>query len=157
MKAATVKEIKYELSTRSHSELLDLCMRLSRFKKENKELLTYLLYEVSDEKAYIESVKSEISHAFEEINISSYFYIRKSIRKILRMIKKYIRYSKKKETEVELLIYFCSELKKLGPFGRKNVTLVNLYKRQIALIEKTVSSMHEDLQYDYNLELNTLK
>ncbi|MCP4551363.1 MAG: hypothetical protein GY834_04840 [Bacteroidetes bacterium] len=157
MKAASVREIKYELNTRSHSELLELCMRLSKFKKENKELLTYLLYEVSDEKAYIENIKSEINHEFEEINTASYFYIRKSVRKILRMIKKYIRYSKKKETEIELLIYFCSELKKLGPFKGKNVSLDNLFKRQIASIEKTVSSMHEDLQYDYNLELNTLK
>ena len=57
MKAVTVKELKTELIDRSHSELMELCLRLSRFKKENKELLTYLLFESSNEHGYINSVK----------------------------------------------------------------------------------------------------
>ena len=59
MKAVTVKELKTELVDRSHSELMELCLRLSRFKKENKELLTYLLFESSNEAGYINSVKIE--------------------------------------------------------------------------------------------------
>ena len=157
MKAATIRELKQELSNRSQAELLQLCLRLSRFKKENKELLTYLLYESSDEAAYIENIKREIEQDFELINKKSYYYIKKSVRKILRNIKKHIRYSKKKETEVELLIYFCSVLKKMSPSIEKNVALHNIYKRQIEAIKKTVSSLHEDLQYDYKLELNEIE
>ena len=157
MKAATIRELKHELSNRSQAELLELCLRLSKFKKENKELLTYLLYEASDEAAYIANVKKEIEHEFEQINKKSYYYIKKSVRKILRNIKKYIRYSKKKETEVELLIYFCSELKKMRPSVENNVALHNIYKRQIEAIKKTVSSLHEDLQYDYEVELNEIE
>jgi len=55
-------------------------------------------------------LKTEIDDQFELINTSSYFYIKKSVRKILRMVKKYIRYSKQKETEVELLLHFCRTL-----------------------------------------------
>ena len=157
MKAATIRELKQELSNRSQAELLQLCLRLSRFKKENKELLTYLLYESSDEAAYIENIKREIEQDFELINKKSYYYIKKSVRKILRNIKKHIRYSKKKETEVELLIYFCSVLKKMSPSIEKNVALHNIYKRQIETIKKTMSSLHEDLQYDYKLELNEIE
>lgn len=157
MKAATIRELKHELSNRSQAELLELCLRLSKFKKENKELLTYLLYEASDEAAYITNVKNEIEHEFEQINKKSYYYIKKSVRKILRNIKKYIRYSKKKETEVELLIYFCSELKKMRPSIEKNIALHNIFKRQIKAIKKTVSSLHEDLQYDYEVELNEIE
>ncbi len=157
MKAATVRELKQELSNRSQTELLKLCLRLSKFKKENKELLTYLLYEASDEAAYIANVKNEIEHEFEQINKKSYYYIKKSVRKILRNIKKYIRYSKKKETEVELLIYFCSELKKMSPSVENNVALHNIYKRQIEAIKKALSSLHEDLQYDYEVELNEIE
>lgn len=156
MKAATIKELKQELSIRSQGELLELCLRLSKFKKENKELLTYLLYEASNEAAYIENVKSEIAFEFEQINRKSYYFIKKSVRKILRNIKKYIRYSKKKETEVELLIYFCSELKNMSPSIDNNATLQNLYNRQIEVIRKAISTLHEDLQYDYNLELYQL-
>ena len=43
MKAVTVKKIKDELSHRSANDLMELCLHLSKFKKENKELLTYLL------------------------------------------------------------------------------------------------------------------
>ena len=156
MKTATVKELKQELSNRSPGELLKLCLRLSKFKKENKELLTYLLYEVDDESAYIEGIKREIKQDFEEINKKTFYYIKKSVRKILRNIKKYIRYSKKKETEVELLIYFCYELKNMKPSINKNVTLQNIYIRQIEMIKKAVSTLHEDLQYDYEMELNKI-
>jgi len=157
MKPATVSELKQELNSRSQPELVEVCLHLSKFKKENKELLTYLLYEASDETAYIENVQSEIEQEFELINRKSYYYIKKSVRKILRSIKKHIRFSKKKETEVELLIYFCSKLNRMSPPIEKNVALHNIYKRQIEVIRKAISSLHEDLQYDYLAELDALK
>ena len=157
MKAATVTEIKKELKFRSSEELTQLCLRLSRFKKENKELLTYLLFESDNEEAFIKGIKDEVDELFSEINTNSYFYIKKSVRKILRGIKKYSRYSPKKETEVELLLYFCKSLKEFTPSIRRNVTLTNLYQRQIDFITKKVSALHEDLQYDYTLELKELQ
>lgn len=157
MKTATIKEIKYELSNRSPDDLFKLCLRLANFKKENKELLTYLLYEASDETAYIESIKGEMDQEFSKINTKSFFYIKKSVRKILRNIKKYIRYSKKKESEVELLLYFCSELKKMNPSISKNTALQNLYNRQIDILKKTIGQLHEDLQYDFGKEIEAIE
>lgn len=57
MKAASLKEIKQELKILTHSELVELCLHLSKFKKENKELLSYLLFEASNEATYIEGIK----------------------------------------------------------------------------------------------------
>ena len=156
MKAATVRELKIELSNRSSTELLELCLRLSKFKIENKELLTYLLYEASDEATYIHNIKGEISEQFEQINRSSYYFIKKSTRKILRNTKKFIRYSKKKDTEVELLLYFCSELKNMRPSIENNIPLLNLFNRQILAIRKILPTLHDDLKHDYETELNTL-
>ena len=156
MKAIPLKDIKQELSHLSSNELQEICLRLSRFKKENKELLSYLLFESSNEEAYIESVKNHIDEGFETINIDSYFYIRKSIRKILNQTKKYIRYSQKKETEIELLLYFCKKMKTFKPSIKNSLQLENIYKRQIILIKKIISSLHEDLQYDYNLAIEDL-
>ncbi len=157
MKTASVKELKTELNDCSNCELIELVLRLSKFKKENKELLTYLLYMASDEDAYISSVKNEVAQLFQEINTSSYFFIKKSARKILRIVKTYIRYSKKKETEVELLLFFCNQLKDFKPTINNNTTLKNLFERQLLLIEKSVSTLHEDLQYDYTVELEKLR
>lgn len=157
MKAVSLKEVKSELSYKSHSELMELCLRLSRFKRENKELLTYLLFEYSDEEGYIESIKVAMDKEFEAINTNSYFYIRKSIRKILRLIKKFIRYTQNKETEVELLLYFCKRLKDFKPDINKSKALVNLYHRNLDFIKKKVALLHEDLQYDYRLEIEALE
>lgn len=157
MKAATVSEIKKELKFRSSDELELLCLRLARFKKENKELLTYLLFEPQDEEAFIRGVKDEMDELFETINVSKFFYIKKTVRKILRNVKKYARYSPKKETEVELLLYFCEKLKDFRPSIKRNVTLTNLFNRQLDYISKKVETLHEDLQYDYQAELEELR
>ncbi|HLT50124.1 MAG TPA: hypothetical protein VKZ90_06720 [Aequorivita sp.] len=156
MKAASLKEIKTELNQRSTQELLELCLRLSKFKKENKELLTYLLFESEDEAAFIQSIKNKVDEDFETINTKTFYLIKKSIRKVLRELKKFIRYSQNKETEVELLLYFCHKLKDFKPSIKRNTTLTNLYNRQIDYISKKVKALHEDLQYDYELELKEL-
>ena len=75
MKAATVAQLKIELKFRDTEELLELCLRLSKFKKENKELLTYLLFEAHNEEGYIQTVQEELDEMFSEINTNSYFYI----------------------------------------------------------------------------------
>lgn len=156
MKAANIKELKSELEDRSHQELIVLCLRLSRFKKENKELLSYLLFESHNEEEYIEEVKKEIDIQFEIINITSHYYIKKSIQKILRSIKKYIRYSDHSETEIELLLYFCKKLVHFTPSIKNNKIVCNMYYREINNITKKIKKVHEDLQYDYTYELEKL-
>ena len=156
MKGASLVDIKKELSHRSYDEISELCLRLARFKKENKELLTYLLFESHHEEGYIESVKTYIDAQFELINTASYFYIRKSARKILTNTKKFIRYSQNKETEVALLLYFCQKLKDFSPSIKYSVQLQNMYNRQLLLIKKIIATLHEDLQYDYRLILEDL-
>lgn len=156
MKAAYLSQIKQDLKTRSSAELLEICLRLTRFKKENKELLTYLLFEAQDEQAYIDSIKGEMEFQFSEINKNNTYFGNKSIRKIVRTTNKFIRYSGKKETEVELLMHFCLCLKNSGISMDKSVALRNIYLRQIEKIKKSLNSLHEDLQFDYNEELRQL-
>ncbi len=156
MKTATVAQIKKELQFKSQEEVMQLCLRLARFKKENKELLTYLLFESDSEEGYIETVKEEVDEMFAEINVNSYFYIKKSVRKILRTVKKYIRYSGNKATEVELLLYFCEKLKSFQPSIQRNTTLKNLYQRQLDYVQKKIPALHEDLQHDFGIILEEL-
>ena len=156
MKAASISALKKELQHCSQEELIALCLRLAKFKTENKELLSYLLFMANNDDNYITTVTTLLDSQFETINTDSFHYIKKSIRKILRMLKKFSRYSGKKETEVELLLYFCKKLKEFKPSIFSNVALSNLYDRQIASIKKTVASMHEDLQYDFYTELEKL-
>ena len=156
MKAATVQEIKQELSTLKQQELLAICQRLARFKKENKELLTYILFESSNEQGYVDSIKTEIDEQMDAINKTHIYFAKKSIRKILRLVNKYSRYSASKQTEVELLIYFCKKLKTSGIPLNKNPALKKLYENQLAKVKKLMVGLHEDIQYDLTRELEDL-
>lgn len=157
MKTASIKQIKDELKHRSPEEYMELVLRLSRFKKENKELLTYLLFEAHDEATFIEGVKQEMDEDFEQINTASPFYIKKSLRKIIRKIRKYSRYSNQKETEVELMIYFARQLKDMSPDIMQYPNLLKIYQQQIIGIKNKLPKLHEDLQYDFEVELKDLK
>ena len=157
MKPAGVKAIKEDLQTRSREELTELCLSLSKFKKENKELLTYLLFEASDENYFIQGIKEEIITQFEQVNRKSYYYVKKSIRKILRNTKKNIRYSKKKQTEVELILFFCKILKDFSPSITKSIPLTNIFEREIQRIKKIILTLDPDLQYDYGIEIDDLQ
>lgn len=156
MRAASLKEVKTELQSKSSEELVELCLRLSKFKKENKELLTYLLFDSIDEEEYIKSVKEEIKLQFDEMNISRSIYIRKTTRKILTLLKKYIRYSGNKETEVELLIFYCQLIKNFKTDLLEYPTVENMYVRLKESILKKVEKLHEDLRFDYEESLNSL-
>lgn len=156
MKSASISEIKHELINSSPKELLELCLRLIKYKKENKELLNYLLFEANDLHSYIESIKKEIDEQFLQINNSNLYFAKKSLRKILKTTNKYIRYATSKETEAELLIYFCNKIKTSEIKIDKSVALKNLYANQIKKIRSVVETLHEDLQYDYNNAIQQL-
>lgn len=156
MKTATINELKTELVNLKPEEVLALCMRLAKYKKENKELLTYLLFESSDEIGFIAGIKSEIDLQFQAINKSNVYFAKKTIRKILRFTNKYIKYSGSKKIEVDLLIYFCTKLKDSELPITSNTVLSNIYQRQIEKIKKSLSTLHEDIQFDYQDELESL-
>jgi hypothetical protein len=156
MKAASISELKQELANATQKELVALCLRLAKYKKENKELLSFLLFEANDLQEYINGVKKEIDCLFGEVNKSSLHFAKKTIRKILRITNKHIRYTASKEAEAELLIYFCTAFKKSGIKFHKSTALTNLYNAQIKKINAAIDPMHEDLAYEYKKQKEAL-
>ena len=157
MKAASLNEIKKELSYLDLKKVQELCMRLAKYKKENKELLTYLLFEADDESGYVTGVKNEIDDHFTLLPKSNVYLIKKSLRKILRITNKQIKYSEAKRTEVELRIHFCAKMKKSGIRSLSSQVLANMYNQQLKKIEIALAKLPEDLQYDYHNEFEQLK
>src|SRR5438128_1670108 len=101
MKAASAQEIKLALKELDAKGLTELCLRLSRYKKENKELLTFLLFEADDIPAYIAGINAEIDDGFAAMNTANFYIAKKNLRKILRTANKYIRYAANKTVETE--------------------------------------------------------
>ena len=148
MKSASIQEIKQELRSLSPSRLSELCLRLAKFKKDNKELLTYLLFESDDEATYIDNVKKEMDAEFTGLPKPNLYLTKKSLRKVLRTTAKQIRYTASPQAEVELLTYFCRKLHDSRISFRDSPVLLNLYRQQLKKIRSVIATLHEDLQYD---------
>jgi len=156
MTSASIQEIKKELRTLDVDKLQALCMRLAKYKKENKELLNYLLFEAHNEQAYIESVKEELNELFKAVPSSNVYFVKKSLRKILRFANRQIKYSGIKQTELELRIFFCVKMKEAKIPRTPGTVLFNLYQQQLKKIENAFAKLPDDIQADYERELKII-
>ena len=156
MHIASLIEIKKELKQKTNSELTKLIVNLVKHKVENKELLAYLLFESEDENYFITKIKSEIDLQFAQISPKSNYIINKNIRKINRYVLKQIRFSKQKETEITLRLHFCKNLIDTQSEYNENNIRHQMLIRQIELIRKALTHLHEDLQFDYESEITQL-
>ena len=150
-----LQDIKKELQHLNSAQLTELCLRLAKHKKENKELVAYLLFVADDEEAFIEHSRYEVSMMFYLLPAQAY-NAAKVLRKILRLITKFSRFSGSKNVEIRLLMGFCTNY--LEYIDRKvgYKPLRTLFTRQIEKIDKLISKLHEDLQGDYREEFNLL-
>ena len=156
MKVASVSDIRNELLTLPPKKLVELCQRLARFKKENKELLAFLLFEADNEPNYVESIKLEIDESFEQLNTANWYFAKKGLRKILRSISKYSKFTTQKESEVEMLLHFVKQMNERGFPMLRMKAVTSLYEVQVAKVSKLVDLLHEDLRFDYRKELEAL-
>lgn len=157
MKLAGIAEIKQELKSLTANEVCELCLRLARYKKDNKELLAYLLFDAHDVDSYTRQIKEYIDEAFKEINRSNLHLVKKTLRSILKKVNKYVSFTLSKQTEIELRLYFCETLQTSGIAFHKNKALVNMYLQQIKKIKAALAGLHEDIQYDYIKPLEQLQ
>ena len=156
MNTASLHEIKKELQTLDLEAMAALCMRLAKYKKENKELLNYLLFEAHHEQAYISTVKEEIDELFTDIPAPNLYLTKKTLRKILRFVNKQIKYSGNPQTEIELRIYFCTKTQEAQVPLTEGTVLFNLYQQQLNKINGVFKKLPEDMQADYQREIETI-
>jgi hypothetical protein len=153
MDTASLHEIKKEINTLDPETIAGLCMRLAKYKKENKELLNYLLFEAHHEQNYISSVKENIDDLFNDIPAPNLYLTKKTLRKILRFVNKQIKYSGIAQTEIELRVHYCLKIKEARVPLTEGTVLFNLYQQQLIKINKTLMKLPEDIQADYQREI----
>ena len=155
MKVEKLSDIKKELKSLNNEALTEICLKLAKYKKDNKELLSYLLYEADNPLNYAEEVKSTLSINFQTLNRSAYTST-KEIRKIVRLFTKHAKYTGSKEVEVELLLWFCEMFLKYADTRSSHKPLLTIFSRQLEKIRRTLPKLHEDLQFDYSSTYNNL-
>ena len=156
METASLTEIKKELKVLSPQQLQDIIVRLTKYKKDNKELVHYLLFEAFNQKEFVRTIKEEIDEQFRQMKHTTPYMAKKTLRKTLRTTKKYIKFAGTREVELELLIYFCLKIKSYGLRLNAHRTIMNLYLTQVKRIEKVHSMLHEDLQFDFEEDISKL-
>jgi len=157
MKSFSLSELKKELILLPPKDLAELCVALAKYKKDNKEYLGYLLVDSNDKPEYVLEIKQDLDDQFELLSLqANLYYVKKTLRKILRNLNKYCRYANDKALTCDLHIYFCKKIKSSGIAIHKSQLLINLYEQQIKKINKLIGLLHEDLQADYLRELSDL-
>jgi len=155
MKPEKLSDLKKELSGLSVHELTDICLRLAKYKKENKELLSYLIFDADNPMKYAEEVKSFLLEDFKTMQ-KHYYYSTKSMRKIIRLINRYAKYTGSKEVEMELALWFCKNFLKFADLKTSHKPLQGLLTRQFEKITRLMPKLHEDLQFDYQKEFEII-
>ena len=157
MNTASLPEVKKEIHTLDVASVQALCMRLAKYRRENKELLSYLLFEAHNEQAYVENVKEELKELFRAVPASNIYLTKKILRKIIRFANKQIKYSGIKQTEMDVRIFFCAKMKESKIPLQPGTVLYNLYQQQVKRIEAAYGNLPEDLQTDYEHELKCIR
>lgn len=158
MKSFSIHDLKKELQLLPAKDLAELCLTMAKYKKDNKEFLTYQLVESYDRPGFIKEIKQEVDEDFKELSPgTNLYYVKKSLRKILRQLSRYCKYMNDKAVTVDLHIYFCAKLRASGIPFKKSKLIVNLYEQQLKKIRTLVEALHEDLQGDYLRELGQIE
>ena len=156
MKIASLAEIKKELAYLNERELTDLILDLAKFTTDNKAYLFFKLFGRENHHLFIEMVQEELEMEFAKANTKHYHYAKKSAQAIRRKLNKNLKLTKDKSSQIELIIFFCKNLKLYGYLNFRHPVIDNLYKVQIGKTEKLISTLHEDLQYDFKSTLEDL-
>ena len=150
MKAASVAELKKALFRLEHGELLDACLRLVRFKKDNKELLTYLLFLSDNEKGFADYLCEEIDEQF-RLTPNAH---KKTLRKVIRWMNKCLRFTSVKDTDVQVRLHFVRSLRASKTPFRKSKVMVNMYNGQLKKVTKVIEKFHEDIRREVQREID---
>jgi len=151
----SLQEQKKELQQLSKTELEAICLRFARFKKENKELLEFVLFHQGDPQAYADALKKDLEEVFKSLSGANYSDAKK-LRKITKALNKHAKYIQNPTLEVDLWIWFC--LTYCDSMAVKSTAQVirNFFVKAVLKVEKMQSKLHEDLAFDVAQELEKI-
>ncbi|RKR83461.1 hypothetical protein BDD43_3670 [Mucilaginibacter gracilis] len=155
IKQYSLLEIKKELQQLNGKQAAELVLRMARYKKENKELLAYLLFDADNEMAFADSFKQDVGLMMSQLPSLSY-QAAKVLRKTLKQITKYAKFTASKQVEVELLMNFCRNYVEYVDRRTSYKPLRLILTKQLEKIKKVIAKLHEDLQFDYTREFDEL-
>lgn len=157
MQIPSLSTLKKELQHKEPKELIDLILHLSKLSRDNKTFLYFKLFDAEGSSLFIDTVKEELENAFYKANSSNYFLAKKSAQGIRKILNKNLKLTRDPNAKIELISFFCQQMKEFGFLTYRHPVIDNLYALQVGKVEKLIGTLHEDLQYDYQELLETLE
>jgi hypothetical protein len=143
-----LSDLKKELSELSKPDLIKLCLRVAKLKRENKELLAYLIFDSDDPLFYAQKLKPEIKEVFEQPFQHGYHFT-KSLRKTTRLITKYYRFTSNKQGETELLLYLVDQFHLSWRYEYRYQALGKVIFRCLEKAQANLKKIDEDFRADF--------
>lgn len=153
MDSPKLSNIRKEINELPKEILAEYCLKIAKYKTENKEFFNYLLFYSDNTAGYINEVKMIIDEGFDSLTYSDYNST-KVLRKLTRLMNKHIKFIAEKPSEIELALYFCSQFIDKGSPKTSHKPLIGLLFRQLKRIERIIPKLNEDLQFDYQNEFD---
>ncbi len=157
MQYPSLAQIKKELSYLTDKELVEIITDLSKFSRDNKAYLFFKLNAETQPNLFVEMVQEELTNEFDKARDGNYFYAKKSAQKIRRQMNKLLKLTKNKAQQVEVILFFCEQMKEREYLAYRHPVLENLFEVQLSKANKLILGLHEDLQYDYQGRLEELR
>lgn len=146
---------KKEIAKLDVKTVADICIRLAKYKTENKEFLNYLLFYSFDNEPYINDLKFDITNTFLLYKQNDYTYT-KIIKSLLTRLNKHLKFIADKTREAEIIAQFCAAFINKIDVRSYNSGLIQVLYRQFVRLQKVVLKLDEDLQFDYATDMETI-
>jgi len=131
MQIPSLAQLKKELSYLPEKELIEVILELSKFSRDNKSFLFFKLNEKDNPGLYVEMAQEDLLVEFQNSRSDHYYYAKKSAQKIRRKMNKLLKLSKVKTDQIEVILFFCEQLKENGFLDHQHAVLDNLYQMQL--------------------------
>ncbi|WP_075351270.1 hypothetical protein [Algoriphagus marinus] len=156
MKIPSLAQLKKELSYLPEKELIEVILELSKFSRDNKSFLFFKLNEKDNPGLFVEMAQEDLANEFQNARADHYYYAKKSAQKIRRKMNKLLKLTKNKTDQIEVILFFCEQLKENGFLDHRHAVLDNIYQMQVKKAVKLIDGLHEDLQFDYEGRIEDL-
>jgi hypothetical protein len=154
-----IHEIRVKTNELSVESMHRLLTRLMRFKRENKELVAFELFVRDEPEAWFADIRKECHATLDDMNTSHPYFMKKTLRKLIRTVKTYARYAGDPAIEAELLCILLEAFHQRRLHEHTADKIQKIVTDTQVRLQKIIAKLHDDLQYDFirrlaNLSIN---
>ncbi len=157
MKAASIKQLRTEIGNLPPHKLAALTERLIKYKKDNKELASYIIFYEEDEAGFADDVETALEEQFGLINFKTAFFAKKGLRKMIRIANKFLRYTPNKSTQARIIMDVLSRLALIPASLKKNTQIKNMQVSLLKKLDDILLQVHQDERHDFEKQLKEKK